>query len=1097
LLFELIHLRMSLSAVKTIFSLGALCFLLAGSACSAVTVGTETTDRVLNRVSNPNFHSGVFTPEKWDLNRPAGNQAYWLFDKAQPGANGVLMIGSGADWAGLTSRNVSVKPGATVTIAAWVRTSGANPAIDCVFVRFFGAKGFVGQQGAAIPAAEAQWTLASAAVRVPDGALTADASIQLRSKGMVWIGAVGLFDGDQTGRIPSLLSQPELNDPEIVTQPQGMGPDANNNGLSDRLEQLLSVPSEAKSVRRTRRNTTCLQTPTGYITDNDLKVDTILVVNETKEAIQSWQAMGYRTPFMAGFRDGSEYLKAHPGSPQTDSLGKPLDCGLGSYYMVPTADRRTVMSDLFRRAHANGAEGAAPEEPEFFGTGVYSSSFKAEFQAAYGRPWVDPTSSPQARADCQRLMGKLEIELLRACYDGAKAGNPKAEKWMLVHSPVNYFAWAVAFPFQEAIHELKPDHMIAQVWTGTAQSAVSHQGIRKSRTFENAYLEYSSALNLVRGTATKPWLLMDPLEDASGRPMNEYFDNYRRTLAAALLFPETDRYEVMPWPTRIFGQVPDAFATVITTVVNALADMQNQTTVRHDRGTEGIGVFLADSVMWQRNPPFEADFDHFYGLSLPLVMKGIPVQSAYFDRIAEPGYLDPYKVLLVSFDYLKPQRKEDVDALATWVRTGGHLIVCGGDDAYNKLDMWWQREGYPSPHAYLLKALGLDPSGMKISDQAAPVAPYVVAVVSPYKGRNLENRGNVKLDLTPTIARTGAAYIRFTDTQPSDGWGAWIGGLRITGTRDGKPVNRRILPGSPEEGAMTVVDTGSGLAGAARFVDGNRELVYRLQFDPGTRATLQVDIGNQYRIETAPASAAESCQAARVPGSALAAAIDPRAMNSALRVISYPHLGARSALRTPAGDLISEAPVGKGSVIVCGLPSTWFTRSVEADGVIRSLVNYACTQAGLAYKEQTHIGIERGSYVVIKAFDQPAHLSEPAIDLMSADLAIRPAGPIAPDEVVVLKKLPRQTGAAPTLAASSDCVEWSACSGSELRLIASNAAGIQGVIRVMTGGHPIVATAWDAFGVTKSVKVEMQGDTALLRFDSEPMGLGLKVTVKN
>ena len=48
----------------------------------------------------------------------------------------------------------------------------------------------------------------------------------------------------------------------------------------------------------------------------------------------------------------------------------------------------------------------------------------------------------------------------------------------------------------------------------------------------------------------------------------------------------------------------------------------------------------------------------------------------------------------------------------------------------------------------------------------------------------------------------------------------------------------------------------------------------------------------------------------------------------------------------------------------------------------------------------------------------------------------------------------------------------------------------------MTGGHPIVATAWDAFGATKPVKVESQGETALLRFDSEPMGLGLKVRAR-
>ena len=1070
--------------------------MVAVAALADASTGAESADGARNLVSNSAFRSGVFSPERWSLNQPAGSRVQWMVDKTKPGANAVQLIGSGTDWAGLTSRSVPVKPGATVTVAAWVRAAGVSPALDTVFARFFGAKGFVGQQGAAIPATAAEWTLVSSVVRVPDGAVTSDVSVQVRSKGTVLIGAVGLFAGDQTANVRSLLATPTLSDPDIVTKPQCMALDANHNGLSDRLEQLLSVPAGAKSVRLTRRNTTCLQTPTGYVSENDLKVDTILVVNETKEAIQSWQAMGYRTPYMTGFRAGPEYVRAHPGSPQTDATGRALDCGPGSYYMVPTADRRAVLSDQIRRAHQNGAQGAAPEEPEYFGTGAYSSSFKSEFQSAYGRPWVDPIFSPQARVDCQRLMGKLEVELLRACYGGAKAANPNAEKWMLVHSPVNYFGWAIAFPFQEAMNELKPDHLIAQVWTGTAQSAVCHQGIRKSRTFENACLEYSSALNLVRGTATQPWLLMDPLEDAPGRPMHEYFDHYRRTLAAALLFPETDRYEVMPWPTRIFGQVPDAFATVITTVVNALADMQNQTTVRHDRGTEGIGVFLADSVMWQRNPPSEADFDHYYGLALPLVMKGIPVQSVYFDRIAEPGYLDPCKVLLVSFDYLKPQRKADVDALVAWVRTGGQLIVCGGDDAYNALDMWWRREGQPSPHAYLLQALGLDPKGMKISERAVPTAAYTVAVESPYRGRNLENRGLVEVDLTPTIAGTGAAYVRLTDSQPSDGWGAWIASVRINGIRDSQPVEQRIIPGSPEEGAITVVDSGSGLAGAARFVDGRRELVYRLQFDPGTRASVQFDIGNQYRIETAPAPVAESSQAARVPGSALAAALDPKALDSAMRAISYPNLGAQPVLRTPAGDVIGEAKVGRGGVIVCGVPSLWFTRSPAADAVLRSLAKYACAQAGLAYREQAHIGIERGSYLVLKAFDQPAPLAEPAIDLMSADLAIRPAGPIAPDEVVVLKKLPRQSGTAPTLAASSDCVEWSARNDTELKLLVSNAAGIKGVIRVMTGGHPIVATAWDAFGETKPVKSESQGETALLRFDAEPMGLGIRIIAR-
>ena len=318
--------------------------------------------------------------------------------------------------------------------------------------------------------------------------------------------------------------------------------------------------------------------------------------------------------------------------------------------MVPTADRRALMRELFRTACANGAEGAAPEEPEYIGTGGYSPAFKREFEAYYHRPWVDPESSPQARVDCQRLMGHLEVELLRACYEGARTGRPGAKAWLLCHSPVNYAAWDIMFPHAEAIANLPVDQMVAQVWTGTAQSAVNHQGVRKSRTFENAYLEYSSSLNLVRGKGISTWLLMDPLEDAPGRPMADYIFNYKRTLGAALMFPQTDLYEVMPWPTRIFGQVPPEFATAICIVVNALGDMQNQRAVTPDHGTEGIASFIADSAMWQRQPPSPSDFDAFYGLTLPLLMKGIPVEVAQLDRAGELNYLKPYRVLLLSFD---------------------------------------------------------------------------------------------------------------------------------------------------------------------------------------------------------------------------------------------------------------------------------------------------------------------------------------------------------------------------------------------------------------------------------------------------------------
>ena len=87
--------------------------------------------------------------------------------------------------------------------------------------------------------------------------------------------------------------------------------------------------------------------------------------------------------------------------------------------MVPTEDRRRIFRERFRTAFENGAEAVRPGRPEYIGSGGYSPAFKKEFEAFYHRPWVAPHTSPQARVDCQRLMGHLEVELLRACFEGA------------------------------------------------------------------------------------------------------------------------------------------------------------------------------------------------------------------------------------------------------------------------------------------------------------------------------------------------------------------------------------------------------------------------------------------------------------------------------------------------------------------------------------------------------------------------------------------------------------------------------------------------------------------------------------------------------
>ena len=125
------------------------------------------------------------------------------------------------------------------------------------------------------------------------------------------------------------------------------------------------------------------------------------------------------------------------------------------------------------------------------------------------------------------------------------------------------------------------------------------RGDTRERTFENAYLEYASLVGLARDTGIDLWFLMDPLEDNPDRSMADYYGNYVRTLAASLFFPEVSKYETMPWPTRIFGRVPDEFATTICTVVGALADIQNHAEWSIT-GASADATSVADSLQWQR-----------------------------------------------------------------------------------------------------------------------------------------------------------------------------------------------------------------------------------------------------------------------------------------------------------------------------------------------------------------------------------------------------------------------------------------------------------------------------------------------------------------
>jgi hypothetical protein len=159
--------------------------------------------------------------------------------------------------------------------------------------------------------------------------------------------------------------------------------------------------------------------------------------------------------------------------------------------------------------------------------------------------------------------------------------------------------------------------------------------------------------------------------------------------------------------------------------MNALNDL-NQPRVEWDCGTSGLGVLVSDSLMFERGEPTPSDahLGHIYGLVLPLLKRGMPITPVQLENVELPGYLDPFRVLLVTYQGMKPLTPEVHVPLAEWVKRGGALVVVDDDsDPYCAVRDWWNTGGRHcrTPREHLFEQLGLTDKGVGRQSKPVPV----------------------------------------------------------------------------------------------------------------------------------------------------------------------------------------------------------------------------------------------------------------------------------------------------------------------------------------------------------------------------------------
>jgi len=394
---------------------------------------------------------------------------------------------------------------------------------------------------------------------------------------------------------------------------------------------------------------TCFQTAAQYSPELDIGSDVAIVygVNASfADRVALWCANGYTCSMMTGIAWGG--YDAYYGSGDAFKRDEVQTAKDGHLYMhghsttvgynVPTPAYVEFIKQYVTPAVEQGVRAIYMEEPEYWARTGWSAAFKEAWQEFYAEPWEPPDSSPDAQYRASKLKYELYFNALKEVFEHvdalARERGIEVECHVPTHSLINYAHWRIVSPESHLIDIPQLDGYIAQVWTGTARTPNTYAGVTKERTFETAYLEYGQMLAMVRPTGKKVWSLADPIEDNPNRSWEDYKRNYECTVVASLMWPEVHRFEVMPWPNRIFkGRypkvdldtksgdrqgIPADYATQILTVINALNEMA-QADVRYDTGSRGIGVVVSDTMMFQRADPSPSDpvLGGFYGLALP------------------------------------------------------------------------------------------------------------------------------------------------------------------------------------------------------------------------------------------------------------------------------------------------------------------------------------------------------------------------------------------------------------------------------------------------------------------------------------------------
>ncbi len=455
---------------------------------------------------------------------------------------------------------------------------------------------------------------------------------------------------------------------------------------------------------------------------------------------QTWRQAGYSvwgsTPLAWGnyldYITGTWEGKSHFDEIQLSAEGKEFEHAGGGYYLVPSASYRDYLKKQIEAAIDAGAETICLEQPFFWSQAGYSDGFKREWESFYQTEWEAPQQSVSTQFQSEQLKFELELRAVSTLLTHAKSYAQNKGRsvncYVSILTNVQYARAGKVGPHAELLNLPACDGLIGEVEAEVQPT--QYAGVTQARPFENAWFDYGLFAQAGRGHNKE---LIFSFDCGHADSWGEHEQAFQAQVAAAMFYPECSRYafktpveELFRSPKRTFSlastngggaalateSTPTNEAAVQVLILNHALQNLPPGPGALEAGERGVGILMSDAITLQRVAPATSDtaLATFYGLALPLLQHGIPVQPLLLENVTLPNYLTGYKIIFLSYRAMKPRQPKWHERLATWVKTGGTLIYVDDEqDAFNQAPGWWREPSYnqAQPSGHLFQALGL------------------------------------------------------------------------------------------------------------------------------------------------------------------------------------------------------------------------------------------------------------------------------------------------------------------------------------------------------------------------------------------------------